>query len=154
MIIREARISDIKQIQVVRNSVTENTLSNPNLVTDEDCKEFLTVRGNGWVCEINNEVVGFSIVDMKDNNIWALFVNPEFEKKGIGKQLHESMLDWYFEQTKNTVWLGTSPTTRAEKFYRKAGWVEVGTHGKNEIKFEMTYKDWISKKEYQSSINT
>jgi len=30
MTIREAKIDDIKQIQIVRNSVTENTLSNPN----------------------------------------------------------------------------------------------------------------------------
>ena len=47
MIFREATIADIKQIQIVRNSVKENTLSNPNLVTDEDCKEFITERGKG-----------------------------------------------------------------------------------------------------------
>ncbi|WP_268847661.1 GNAT family N-acetyltransferase [Flavobacterium aestivum] len=150
MTIREAKIEDIKQIQIVRNSVLENTLSNPNLVTDEDCREFLTIRGKGWVCEIDNEIVGFSIVDLKDNNIWALFMKPEFEKKGIGKQLHDIMLDWYFEQTKDNVWLGTSPMTRAEIFYRKAGWTEIGTHGKNEIKFEMTYKDWTAKKQNQT----
>lgn len=154
MIIRKALIEDIKQIQAVRNSVTENTLSDPNLVTDEDCKEFLTIRGKGWVCEIDNEIVGFAIVDLKENNIWALFLNPKFEKKGIGKQLHDNMLDWYFEQTKNTLWLGTSPMTRAEYFYRKAGWAEIGTHGKNEIKFEMTHTDWASKKENKSFINT
>lgn len=145
-IFREARIEDIRQIQRVRNSVTENTLSNPNLVTDEDCKEFISLRGKGWVCEINNELVGFSIVDLKDNNIWALFLKPEFEKQGIGKQLHDLMLDWYFEQTTKNVWLGTSPHTRAELFYRKAGWTEIGTHGKGEIKFEMTYTDWTSKR--------
>src|SRR5450631_4247159 len=139
MIIREANIADIKQIQIVRNSVTENTLSNPDLVTDEDCKEFLTVRGKGWICEINNEIVGFSIADLNDNNIWALFLKPEFEKRGIGKQLHDIMLDWYFKQTTNNVWLGTSPNTRAEMFYRKAGWTEIGTHGKGEIKFEMNF---------------
>ena len=64
MIIREANIEDIPQIQIVRHSVKENILSNPELVTDEDCKEFLTVRGKGWVCEINNIIVGFSIVDL------------------------------------------------------------------------------------------
>jgi len=154
MTFREAKTEDIKQIQVVRNSVTENTLSDPNLVTDEDCLEFITQRGKGWVCEINNQIVGFAIVDLKENNIWALFVNPEFEKKGIGKQLHDNMLDWYFEQTKNTVWLSTSPTTRADFFYRKAGWTEIGMYGKNEIKFEMTHNIWASKKENQSSINT
>jgi len=121
MIIREAKIEDIKQIQIVRHSVTENILSDPGLVTDEDCKEFITVRGKGWVCEINNEIVGFSIVDLKDNNIWALFLRPEFEKQGIGRQLHDRMLDWYFNQTTKSVWLGTSPNTRAEKFYRKSG---------------------------------
>ena len=142
MIIREAKIDDIKQIQIVRNSVLENTLSNPNLVTDSDCKEFMFERGKGWVCEIDNQIVGFSIADLKDKNIWALFLLPEFEKQGIGRQLHDIMLDWYFTQTKNKVWLGTSAKTRAELFYRKAGWTEVGTHGKGEIKFEMTFEDW------------
>ena len=143
MIIREAKIDDIKQIQSVRHSVTENILSDPGLVTDEDCKEFITIRGKGWVCEIDNEIVGFSIVDLKENNIWALFLRPEFEKKGIGRKLHDSMLDWYFKQTTKSVWLGTSPNTRAEKFYRKSGWTEIGVHGKGEIKFEMTYSKWI-----------
>ena len=142
MKIREAKIDDIVQIQAVRNSVKENTLSNPDLVTNEDCEEFITNRGKGWVCEIDQEIVGFSIADLKENNIWALFLRPEFEKRGIGKQLHDIMLDWYFEKTKTNVWLGTSPNTRAEKFYRRAGWTEIGVHGKGEIKFEMTYSNW------------
>ncbi|MEP7197087.1 MAG: GNAT family N-acetyltransferase [Saprospiraceae bacterium] len=142
MIFREAQKEDINQIQIVRNSVKENMLSNPDLVTDSDCYEFIAIRGKGWVCEIDNLIVGFSIADLQDNNIWALFVEPEFEKLGIGRQLHNIMLDWYFNQTKTTVWLGTSPNTRAEEFYRRSGWIEVGTHGKNEIKFEMTYETW------------
>ena len=143
MIFREATIFDIKQIQLVRNSVEENTLSNPNLVTDEDCAAFITERGKGWVCEINNTIVGFAIADLQENNIWALFLDPAFEKKGIGQQLHKLMLDWYFTQTKTTVWLGTGFNTRAVNFYRKAGWVETGLHGTKEIKFEMTYERWI-----------
>ena len=144
MIIREAKIDDIKQIQVVRNSVTENTLSNPDLVTDDDCEVFITVRGKGWVCEIDHQTVGFAIADLVGNNIWALFIDPKFEKKGIGQQLHNVMLNWYFAQTKDTVWLGTAFHTRAEQFYRKAGWTEVGTNGTKEIKFEMTYNDWTT----------
>ncbi len=142
MTIREATVTDIKQIQIVRNSVLENTLSDPNLVTDEDCKRFLTVRGKGWVYEKDNQIVGFSIADLKDHNIWALFVHPDFENQGIGRQLHDIMLNWYFSQTKEAVWLGTEPLTRAEAFYRRAGWREIGKHGKGEIKFEMTYNDW------------
>jgi GNAT superfamily N-acetyltransferase len=146
MMIREATVADIKPIQVVRNSVKENTLSNPDLVTDEDCSEFLFVRGKGWVYEIDNEIIGFAIVDLQDHNIWALFLNPEFEKQGIGKQLHDTMVDWYFDQTKETVWLGTAPRTRAEAFYKKAGWTVIGTHGNGEVKFEMTYTKWMEKR--------
>lgn len=146
MVIREAKIEDIKQIQVVRNSVKENMLSNPDLVTDKDCEEFITERGKGWVCEIDNTIVGFSIVDLKENNVWALFIDPVFEGKGIGQKLHNIMLDWYFEKTKEKIWLGTAFNTRAEKFYRKAGWREAGLHGTKEIKFEMTLADWTSKK--------
>lgn len=140
---REAKIEDIKQIQIVRNSVKENTLSNPAQVSDKDCEEFLTIRGKGWVCEVDNTIVGFSIVDLKENNIWALFVKPEFEKKGIGKELYTRMMDWYFDQTKTPVWLGTAPNTRAEMFYEKLGWVKTGTVNKGETKFEMSYKSWI-----------
>lgn len=141
--IREAAIGDIPQIQVVRNSVKENMLSNPALVTDEDCVEFLTIRGLGWVCEINERIAGFSIVDLKEHNIWALFVHPDFEKQGIGRKLHDVMLNWYFAQTQQAVWLGTAPGTRAETFYRMTGWKEIGTHGKGEVKFEMTHSDWL-----------
>jgi GNAT superfamily N-acetyltransferase len=141
MTIREANISDIAQIQVVRNAVKENMLSNPALVPDSDVEDYMTRRGRGWVCEIDNRIVGFSIVSITDNNVWALFVDPGFDRRGIGRLLHDTMIDWYFTQTADTIWLGTAPGTRAEQFYRKAGWTETGMHGK-EIKFEMTLEGW------------
>lgn len=142
MIIREAKPEDIPDMQYVRNSVKENTLSDPNLITDEDCNDFIMKRGKGWICEIDSKIVGFSIVDLHENNIWALFLHPDFENKGIGRKLHNVMLNWYFSKTTKTVWLGTSSNTRAENFYRKSGWQEAGKHGKKEIKFEMTFEHW------------
>jgi GNAT superfamily N-acetyltransferase len=144
MTFREAKKEDIKQIQIVRNSVKENMLSNPDLVTDKDCEEFMTKRGKGWVCVIDNQIVGFAIADLKEDNIWALFLHPEFEGKGIGTKLHKIMLDWYFSMGKEQVWLGTSPNTRAEQFYTKSGWTKNGMHGQNEVKFEMSKKQWES----------
>lgn len=142
MIIREAGIHDITQIQIVRNAVQENKLSDPSMVSDSDCREYLTVRGKGWVCETANRIVGFAIADLIENNIWALFVTPEYEGKGIGTDLQKVMLDWYFSQGKQNVWLGTAPGTRAEQFYRSTGWTMVGPHGNNEIKFIMTARQW------------
>ena len=145
MIIRQAAINDIQQIQAVRNAVKENTLSDPGLVTDEDCATFITTQGKGWVCEMDGEIVGFAIADLRGNNIWALFMHPDFEKKGIGRLLHDTMLNWYFEQTTANVWLSTAPQTRAAGFYRKAGWKETGTYGRSEIKFEMSHHDWTTR---------
>lgn len=142
MIFREALVADIRQMQIVRNSVKENVLSNPDLVKDKDYVAFIEVNGKGWVCEIDKQIVGFAIVDLKGKNIWALFVHPDFEQKGIGKHLHKMMMDWYFTQTNETVWLSTAPNSRAEKFYRLNGWTSVGIYGKDEVKFEMSSEEW------------
>ncbi len=140
---RQAIPEDIPQIQIVRNSVKENQLSNPNLIPDELVEEFITKRGKGFVCEIDDKIVGFSIVNFVENNVWALFLLPEFEGKGIGKKLHQLMLDEYFSKTKETIWLSTEANSRAETFYKKQGWKNVGLHG-NEVKFEMSFEDWKS----------
>ena len=142
VIFREALLTDIPQLQRVRNAVKENRLSDPNLVPDKDVEDYIINRGKGWVCEIDKTIVGFAIVSVTDNNVWALFIQPGYDKKGIGKKLHDDMMDWYFSQTSTTIWLGTSQGTRAEQFYRKAGWIEVGIHEKAEVKFELTAARW------------
>ena len=139
---RQALASDIPQIQFVRHAVKENTLSDPSLVPDSDVEDYINNRGRGWVAEEEGRILGFSIVSVKDNNVWALFLLPEEEGKGIGQKLQELMMDWYFSQTDRDVWLSTSPCTRAASFYRKAGWRETGIYGKGEIKMEMTKGEW------------
>jgi GNAT superfamily N-acetyltransferase len=142
IVVREAGTDDIPAIQYIRNSVKENRLSHPSVVPDSDVLHFITVRGKGWVCFAGDVMVGFAIADLEDHNIWALFVLPEQEGKGIGRALQQVMLDWYFTQTKETVWLGTAPGTRAEGFYRESGWRDTGMKKNGEAGFEMTYEDW------------
>lgn len=144
MIIREAAIKDIGQLQTIRTSVTENALSDPAMIKVEDYQEFLLVRGKGWVMEAEEIILGFAIVDLLENNVWALFILPGSEQRGIGRRLHDQMLDWYFAQTDSQIWLSTSPGTRAVDFYQKAGWAETGTYGKGEIKFTMTSTQWLN----------
>ena len=143
---REAVISDIPQLQLIRNAVKENVLSNPALVPDKDYVDYLTVRGKGWVCEKDGIIIGFAIADLQEENIWALFVHPDHEQTGIGKALHHMMLNWYFGQQNDRVWLSTGAETRAEKFYRLQGWRETGVYGKGEIKFEMSRGEWGGKR--------
>ena len=142
---RQASVTDIPQIQRVRNAVKENILSDPALVPDCDVEDYITRRGRGWVCEIEGKIIGFSIVSVQDQNVWALFIQPGYEGIGIGQKLHNEMMDWYFEQTDKTIWLSTAPGTRADAFYRKAGWRETGLYGKGETRFEMTVAEWKSR---------
>ena len=142
MVIRQARTSDIKNMQLIRNAVKENVLSDPALVPDVDVENYISHRGKGWVCMNEGEMAGFCIADLIDNNIWALFVLPGMEGKGIGKKLQTIMLDWYFNHNRFTVWLSTQKDSRAEQFYRQSGWKDAGPYGKNEIKFTMDKDDW------------
>jgi GNAT superfamily N-acetyltransferase len=142
MLIREAQLADIEAMSVVRLSVKENVLSNPALVPYEDYVDYLSRRGKGWVAEVDGCIVGLAIADLQDHNIWALFVHPDYDKRGIGRALHDRMLSWYFSQTNEPVWLGTSPGTRAEAFYRQAGWRDLGTRPNGEVKFEMAAGEW------------
>lgn len=144
MIYRQAEIRDIGQIQFVRHAVKENRLSDAGLVTDKDVEEYISNRGRGWICETAGKIIGFAIVDLVGNNVWALFILPEFENMGIGKKLHRMMMDWYFIHTKEKIWLSTAPNSRAEKFYSMQGWTAVGIYGKGEIKFEMDYHLWCA----------
>ncbi|MDB5193243.1 MAG: family N-acetyltransferase [Segetibacter sp.] len=63
----------------------------------------MTERGKGWVYEVENRIVGFTIVDVKGKNIWALFVDPLPEFKGIGSKLHEIIHNWFFSKHNETI---------------------------------------------------
>ncbi|MDP2387071.1 MAG: GNAT family N-acetyltransferase [Bacteroidota bacterium] len=141
MIYREANTLDIEAMHVIRLAVKENVLGNPLAVTESDYINFITTKGKGWVCEFNNKILGFAIIDTESNNIWALFVDPEHERKGIGTKLHNMMLDWYFAQYSERLWLGTTPNSKAEKLYRKKGWKEIGVEKNGDLRFELTSSD-------------
>jgi len=54
------------------------------------------------------------------------------------------MMDWFFSHKVDSVWLSTDPGTRAEGFYRKAGWTAAGTEANGEIHFEMARDRWLT----------
>jgi GNAT superfamily N-acetyltransferase len=119
---RRATSADIDAIFVVRFAVRENVLSNPARVTREMCEDYLDKLGCGWVCEVDRRVVGFSYAARADSSIWALFVLPEFEERGIGKRLLTLATDWLFANGATQVALSTQANTRADRFYREQGW--------------------------------
>ena len=139
---REALITDIPQLLAVQLAVKENSPSNAALITEQDYVDHLSARGKGWVCEIDGQIIGFAIGDLEKKNVWALFVQPGYEEKGIGRELLILLLDWYYSNTNETIWLSTAPDTRAASFYRSFGWKEAGVLSNGELRFELTAEDW------------
>jgi len=141
---------DIANLHAIRMAVTENVLSDPGKITVKDYEKILE-QGKGWLCRIDYKVAGFAMVDMKNKNIWALFVHPEMERKGIGKRLFTMMVDWAFAQGIDKLWLTTAPNTKAERIYAGMGWKKTGEEKTGEIRFECTREEWqqFSLKLYQ-----
>jgi GNAT superfamily N-acetyltransferase len=134
---RIATRADVGGIQRVRAAVRENRLVSL-VIPDGEVIEHLESLGRGWVVEEGGEIAGFAIGRVRDGNIWALFVDPAYERRGHGRRLHDEVLAWMFEQGLDALWLTTQPATRAERFYRTAGWTDAGlVSGGRERRFEM-----------------
>lgn len=131
---RRATEDDVTTMMRIRLEVKENTLSDPSKVTRQMCLDYLDQLGRGWVCERAGEIIGFSYADHGDSSIWALFVQPGQEGLGAGKRLLQLACDYLFGLGHAEVKLGTTPNTRADRFYAAQGWqrgamknaVEVG----------------------------
>ena len=129
----------------VRMSVRENQLADPALVQPHDYRSMINERGRGWVAEIDEEFVGFAIADLTRANIWALFVDPAHESCGIGRRLHDTMLEWLFRSGAEQVTLGTEPGTRAERFYVAAQWHYCGRNPNGEARYSMSRDAWLGR---------
>lgn len=135
--LRQAVGSDIVGIQRVRHSVRENRLVS-TAISDDDVREALEQTGRGWVIESEGEIVAFAIGKAADGNIWALFVHPDHERRGYGRILHDTMIDWLISQGLRRLWLTTEPGTRAQSFYEAAGWQLVGSTDHGDFRYELS----------------
>ncbi len=122
-VFRLATVADIPAMSGIRIAVRENALSNPARITRQMYEDYLERLGRGWVCEFNNEIIGFSYAAKEDSSIWALFVHPDREGLGAGKALLQLAVDWLFSLGNETVTLGTQANTRADRFYSSQGWL-------------------------------
>jgi GNAT superfamily N-acetyltransferase len=128
--IRRADRRDIARILEIRAGVRENRLRDPSHVTVEDVRWFVDHPGI-FVWEEDNKIVGFSGADPRNGSIFALFVEEGYEHRGIGKALFERACKVLDESKFPRMWLTTCPGTRAERFYRSAGWQVTGTDDGN-----------------------
>lgn len=147
---RTATNADIFAMSKIRLSVRENVLSNPAFVTQKMYEDYLELLGRGWVCELDGRIIGFSYAAIKDYSIWALFVDPDFEGLGAGKELLRLATQWLFEKGATSIQLGTSVNSRAERFYLAQGWIRGEMKSESEVSFSLKR----AQGDVRSDINT
>lgn len=117
----------------IRLAVRENRLTDPGEITEAAYYPYIEA-GSAWVAENDRQMLGFAAIEGTGHRVWALFVVPEAEGCGVGRALHEAMLGWATAQCISELWLTTSEATRAEKFYRMAGWKKAGKAEDGELR--------------------
>src|SRR5262249_31852714 len=110
--VREARPEDVAGIFHVRVSVRENHLDleqlrQPGITPDSIARDFEAQHRKGFVAEEHGRVVGFSIGDVESECVWALFVLPAYEGRGLGRRLLGAVVSWLWECSAQRVWLTT-----------------------------------------------
>ena len=127
---RKIASPDIDQLFAVRISVIENPLSLGELagmgITPESVRRSLGVSLEGYLCEIDNRVVGFSMADLSEGELSVIAVLPQYEGRGIGRQLLEltEKILWRSGYSSITLWTSVNRNTRALGLYQSTGWVE------------------------------
>ncbi|MEG0786035.1 MAG: GNAT family N-acetyltransferase [Comamonas sp.] len=123
--IRPASVTDVSAMFKVRASVGENTMTGEELaaigVTPEAIALAIESGPCAWVSTIDEEVVGFAMVGLDDACLFALFVLPEHEGRGIGTRLAQTCEAALFERHP-CAWLETAAGSRAARLYRHLGW--------------------------------
>ncbi len=135
VIIRTATRRDVPELVEVRGTVKENILTGH--IPLERIVVGIETRGKGWVAEHEGRVVGFSIADREESMIWALFLRPEWEGKGLGTKLLEPAVEWLWAEGSEFIWLTTEPGSRAAGFYSHMGWSAGGITENGELRFEL-----------------
>jgi GNAT superfamily N-acetyltransferase len=133
--VRRAVAADVPAMHRLRLSVRENRLSNTRRVTPASYLPYIEA-GWAWVAETRSGIEGFAAVDPASTSVWALFVAPDAEGRGIGRALLREMLEWARGQGIDHLSLSTKGGSRAARFYERAGWSQVGTGADGEVRFK------------------
>ena len=109
----------------VRISVIENHLSREEMqrigITENVVADLIEKSCCAWVATDNEKIIGFSMILPNEGCLFAAFVLPEYEGRGIGRRLVEIAEKELFRHHE-IAWLETDKQSRAAKFYIQLGW--------------------------------
>lgn len=137
--IRLAKVEDVAAIFRVRTAVTENVLTLQQLaelgVTPHAIAEVIRSAPCIWVAEVEGEVAGFAMVELDTACLFAAFVLPQYEGRGMGRDL-VAVCEQALFRDHALAWLETDGRSRAAGFYRHLGWNQTADLGKGDVRLE------------------
>jgi GNAT superfamily N-acetyltransferase len=133
--IRKATRADYPHISEIRLSVRENCLAKSKYESVASDADWIFDNAAFWVWEEEGAIQGFSAADPRDGTIFALFVHPSHEGRGIGRALLPMACQILRDGGHVIATLTTEAGTRAERFYRLDGWTEIGREDDGQIVF-------------------
>ena len=131
---RPALPEDVEQCVAVRGRTRQNAASEELLrsigVTSESWGE--NIRSGalpGHVCTVDGKIVGFCFGARETGEIEVVALLPDFESRGIGRELLDRTSDELAKLGHTRLFLGCSPdpASRSHGFYRHLGWRSTGT---------------------------
>lgn len=125
--------TDIPRLYQIVAAVRENRQFETATSFDASMHPFLEA-GLCWVLSIGPAIVGFVAVDARAGSVEMLYVHPAHEGKTIGRALMRRALGDLVRLGHRIAWLVTAQETRAERFYRAQGWIEMGPVGRGSVK--------------------
>ncbi|AVI64357.1 N-acetyltransferase GCN5 [Halomonas sp. GFAJ-1] len=131
---RETREADIEQLFAVRGRTRENPIPKERLavmgITPKSTAAAMKAGAIcSWVSVHEHQVVGFCSGDLSSGEVLVLAVLPEYEGRGVGRQLLSHVVQDLRTRGQHTrLWLAASPDPRirAHGFYRTHGWNPTG----------------------------
>lgn len=143
MTLRSATARDADDLFDIRCSVNQNHQSREELatlgITVESVAEM--IRGGDYVttiAEVDGRAVGVTMAQISEGYIFAAFIRPDYEGRGIGRALMKAAENGLRSAGVEEAWLstGAEPSLRAAGFYRHLGWREAGSLPDGQIIFK------------------
>lgn len=139
--IRLATLQDIDTLFAIRTSVVQNHLSREQMaklgITPTVLADSIREAPCVWIAEVNGAPAGFSMVDLAGGEVFAMFVQPAYENRGLGRQLMAVAETALFERH-DTLFLVTDgrDEIRANGFYQRLGWSVVDQVDGDDVRYQ------------------
>lgn len=131
---RKALAEDAAECVIVRGQTRQNAFNEEQLrsigVTVESwAEEIRSGALPGHVCTVDGAIVGYCFGKSATGEIVVLAILPDFEDRGIGRELLSRTVNDLGKHGHSRLFLGCSPypESRSYGFYRHLGWRSTGT---------------------------